>query len=194
MNHSCRKQAGVPSVTVRPDMFGFVQGGPADSSIRGSRRDADDSSVLSCRAAPVEWSRRMKSFFFCFFSLSEVPSSRPLISIFSFTERPGGNRGTDFRRVMWPESSELFTVWMLAAVWRPGTWRLQGSTDTTWWTQPSSFYFLLNGLQKACLNTTLSLHQILIRLVETACFGLWKKDMQRQQGLSKDVDIPLEKI
>lgn len=56
------------------------------------------------------------------------------------------------------------------------------------------FFFFLNGLQKACLNTTLPLYQILIRLVETACFGLWKKDMQRQQGLRKDVDIPLEKM
>lgn len=37
MNHSCRKQAGVPSVTVRPDMFGFVQGGPADSRLLHQR-------------------------------------------------------------------------------------------------------------------------------------------------------------
>lgn len=99
MNHCCRRGAGGPSVTVRPDMFGFVQAGrPTPNS---SIRDAADSSVLSCGAAPVEWSRCR--IFFCLFvfpALSEVPSSQPLISILSLVERSGGNRGGDVRPVM----------------------------------------------------------------------------------------------
>lgn len=91
MNHSCRIQAGVPSVTVRPDMFGFVHG------VRTPPSENLGETLMTHLRCPVEQRLQNEAamfFFFFFFGVvfSFIPQQDSVKAtshflFFSFTGR-----------------------------------------------------------------------------------------------------------
>lgn len=178
-------RAGVPSVTVRPDMFGFVQGGrPTPSS---SIRDLGETLMIHlCCPAEQRLLNEAALVFFGFFfffvpPLSEAPLSQPLVFISSFTERSRGNRRSRLQAshvtwisgVFYSRDETSCSPKAKCVMFKRDPLAQRGKYEIC--LRFILFFFFKVSLLKACLNTVLPLHQILIWLFEMASFGAIKK-------------------